>query len=437
MNEMQTALEIISELNRNGYKAYLVGGSVRDMCMNIPPHDFDIATSARPAEVKSVFQKTFDTGLKHGTVTVVLNNTNFEVTTFRTESTYQNHRKPEKVEFVTDITEDLKRRDFTINAMAYHPDQGIIDPFGGQEDLKKQIIRCVGNPETRFEEDALRMLRCVRFACKTNFSVHEDTLCAITKKRELLTYISKERIYDELTKALLSDHPEHLRLAHDTGLLEMFLPELTACFLTEQNTKYHLYNAGDHILKAVCATPKDKTVRFAALLHDIAKPQSKTTDASGQDHFKGHEEKSADLSVKILHRLKAENKLISDVETLIRNHRAQDYKNKYAVKKKIRSVGMERFPLFLELLKADTLAHNPEFNAPRLAAQQYLLNTYTEISENGEPMEIKDLALSGKDLIDAGFSGSEIGKKLDMLLDFVLQYPEKNTKEHLSERIKL
>lgn len=435
MNEKQTALEIIRSLNRNGHKAYLVGGSVRDMLMQKTPYDFDIATSALPAEVKRIFKKTIDTGLKHGTVTVLEQGASFEVTTFRTESTYFNHRAPDMVEFVSDIQEDLKRRDFTINAMAYHPDEGMIDPYGGQTDLETKTIRCVGDPETRFEEDALRMLRCVRFACKTNFKVHPDTLSAMHKKRALLQHVSAERIYDELTKCLLSDFPERLHVGFETGLFEVILPELHACFLTEQNTKYHLYNAGDHILKAVCTAPKDKTVRFAALLHDIAKPQSKTTDADGQDHFKGHEEKSAMLATDILHRLKAEKALISDVSILIANHRAQDYPDKYAVKQKIRAVGKQRFPLFLELLKADTAAHNPEFTSPRLKAQQYLEQTYLKILQNQEPLEIKDLALSGKDLLQAGYTGTEIGEKLNALLELVLQRPALNTKNALLERI--
>lgn len=436
MDYKNTALKILNTLSRNGFAAYLVGGCVRDMCMALTPYDYDITTSALPAEVKAIFEKTADTGLKHGTVTVIEDQIPFEVTTFRTESTYKNHRKPDKVSFVTDIREDLKRRDFTINAMAYHPEKGILDPYGGQEDIQSKCIRCVGNPYERFEEDALRILRGVRFACKTGFSIHPITFAAMQEKRWLLKHISVERIYAELTKSLCSAYPEKLRLAYEAGIFEVILPALHLCFQTTQNTKYHVYNVGDHILKTVCNCPPDKTVRFAALLHDIAKPQCKTTDTNGQDHFKGHESKSALLAADILRRLKSEKALITDVSILIANHRAQDYPDKLAVKRKMLAVDKARFPAFLALLKADTAAHNPAYNAPRLAAQQVLTQCYAEILKNNEPLEIKDLAISGNDLISAGYQNTEIGQKLNELLDFVLRHPEQNTKQALTERIK-
>ena len=429
MEKRELAIKIIYTLNQKGYAAYMVGGSVRDSYMGIEPYDYDIATSALPETVKKLFPKTIDTGLQHGTVTVIENHIPFEVTTFRTESTYKNHRAPESVQFVTDIKDDLMRRDFTVNAMAYHPEEGLIDPYGGKADISDKIIRCVGNPEERFEEDALRILRCIRFACKTDFSVHPETKSAMRKKSLLLQHISVERIYSELSKCLTSKYPEHLKLGYETGVFAVILPELHRCFLTEQNTKYHLYNVGDHIIKAVCACPPDKTVRFAAFLHDIAKPLCKTTDESGQDHFKGHEQKSAELATQIL------QKLISDVSKLIYNHRAQDYKKRYTVKQKIRAVGKDLFPAYLNLLDADTSAHNPQYNEPRIKATRYLQQIYTEIIQNNEPLYIKDLALSGNDLIAAGYQNSEIGQKLDELLEIVLQYPEKNTKEHLIERI--
>ena len=435
MKKKQAAIQIIHTLNQHGYEAYLVGGSVRDTCMGISPYDYDIATSALPETVKNLFPKTIDTGLKHGTVTVMEEHVPFEVTTFRTEATYKNHRKPESVAFITDIFEDLKRRDFTINAMAYHPEKGLIDPFGGKEDIENQIIRCVGKPEERFEEDALRILRCIRFACKTNFSVHTETKNAMREKSHLLKHISAERIYAELSKCLTSAHPEHLKLGFETDVFAVIMPELHQCFLTEQNTKYHIYNAGDHILKVVCACPPDKRVRFAALLHDIAKPLCKTTDESGQDHFKGHEQKSAELADRILHRLKAEKKLITDVNTLICNHRALNFKTRYAAKQKVRAVGKDLFSDFLALLDADTAAHNPQCIDLRVQATDYLKQVYKEILQNNEPLCIKDLAIDGKDLLQAGYYNAEISKKLDELLELVLQYPEKNTKQQLIERI--
>ncbi|MBR4030147.1 MAG: CCA tRNA nucleotidyltransferase, partial [Clostridia bacterium] len=244
MNILKAGEKILSTLNKAGYSAYFVGGYVRDKMMGNTPSDIDIATAALPHEVKRLFDHTIDTGLKHGTVTVILDDIPFEVTTYRVENDYENHRKPKSVKFVSDIEKDLSRRDFTINAMAYHFEDGLIDPFGRQNDIKNKIIRCMGNPLKRFEEDALRMLRCIRFACQTDFQIEEKTLCAIKEKAHLLKVISKERIFAEFVKSLTSKHPEHLKVCHETGLFEYFLPEMSICFKTPQNTIYHLYNVG-------------------------------------------------------------------------------------------------------------------------------------------------------------------------------------------------
>lgn len=436
MNAWKNAEKIIEKLNEKGYAAYFVGGCVRDKLMHKTPADIDIATSVIPQEIKNIFPKTIDTGLKHGTVTVLEGGQAFEVTTFRTEGGYVQHRKPENVSFVQDVREDLKRRDFTMNAMAYHPEEGLIDPFGGRQDIEKGIIRCVGNAVQRFEEDALRMLRCVRFACQTGFEVEKETKAAVSERKHLLCYISAERIYAELIKCLLGDFPMAFYLSYETGLLEMFLPELFRCFETPQNTKYHLYDVGGHILHAVAASPKDKCVRLAALLHDVAKPLCRTTDEKGTDHFYGHEQKSAEMAEQILARLKADHKTKNCVVSVIRQHRWRNAPDSFSVKEKILSVGKENFPVLLDLMDADTAAHNPEETTVRRQWMADIRRIYQEILENKEPLSVKDLAVCGSDLLELGYRGTEIGDKLQALLLEVLRNPEQNKREILLERLK-
>jgi len=311
-----------------------------------------------------------------------------------------------------------------------------VDPFGGRQDIENKILRCVGNAEDRFEEDALRMLRLVRFACKTDFDVEQKTLEAVRKKAELLKFISVERIYTELTKAICSDYPERFVLAHETGLMKYFLPELSRCFETEQNTKYHLYDVGTHILKTVCQIPPYKEARLSALLHDIGKPQRKTTDKKGADHFYGHEKKSSEMAHDILNRLKAENSTKKAVCTVILNHRWDKGEvTKKAVKDKILAVGKKNFPLLLDLMDADTFAHNPEFTVLRREAMIRVREIYEEIIKNGEPLCIKDLKINGKDVQDMGYSGEKIGEVLEKALLIVLENPELNDKKILTERL--
>lgn len=436
MKTLKVGENILSTLNKAGYSAYFVGGYVRDKMMGNTPSDIDIATAALPDEVKRLFDHTIDTGLKHGTVTVILDDIPFEVTTYRVEDSYENHRKPKSVRFVNDIEKDLSRRDFTINAMAYHFKDGLIDPFGGKNDIKNKIIRCVGSPLKRFEEDALRMLRCVRFACQTNFEIEEKTLCAIKEKAHLLEFISKERIFTELVKSLTAKYPEHLKVCYETGLFEYFLPEIKACFETPQNTIYHLYNVGEHILKAVCKTPRDKVVRLSALFHDIGKPLCRTTDEFGSDHFKGHEQKSAELANEILKRLKCDNKTIESVCKIISCHRWTKTPSMQSVKEKIIDVGKENFQNLLYLMEADTGAHNLDAVKSRVQAMLEVREIYEEILEKNHPLDFNDLNISGDDLIKMGYSGKEIGEKLNMALCMVLENPNLNSKEILTERFK-
>ena len=251
INIPQKAAQILKTLNAAGYEAYVVGGCVRDSILGREPGDWDITTSALPEQVKELFRRTVDTGIQHGTVTVMMDKEGFEVTTYRVDGEYHDGRHPDAVTFTRSLEEDLKRRDFTINAMAYHPEHGLVDLFGGMEDIGKRIIRCVGNPVERFTEDALRMLRAVRFSAQLGFTVEENTKAALARMSGNLEHVSAERIQTELVKLLVSDHPDYLRTAWETGLTREFLPEFDACMETEQNTPHHCYTVGEHILKVL------------------------------------------------------------------------------------------------------------------------------------------------------------------------------------------
>lgn len=272
INIPQKAEQILHILNEAGYEAYVVGGCVRDSILDRVPGDWDITTSALPEQVKELFHRTVDTGIQHGTVTVMMGKEGFEVTTYRVDGEYHDGRHPDAVTFTRSLEEDLKRRDFTINAMAYHPEHGLVDLFGGMEDINRKIIRCVGDPVERFTEDALRMLRAVRFSAQLGFTVEENTKAALARMSGNLEHVSAERIQTELVKLLVSDHPDYLRTAWETGLTREFLPEFDACMETEQNTPHHCYTVGEHILKSLTEIENDRLLRITMLLHDIAKP---------------------------------------------------------------------------------------------------------------------------------------------------------------------
>ena len=258
--------EIILKLNKEGFEAYIVGGCVRDILMDRIPSDWDITTSAKPEEVKRIFPRTYDTGIVHGTVTVVMNKSHFEITTYRIEGIYEDYRRPKEVSFTNNLEEDLSRRDFTMNAIVYHPQEGFIDPMGGIIDIENKIIRCVGDPSKRFEEDALRMLRGIRFSSQLNFNIEEETYNAIKDNAALISYISAERIKEELDKMLMGDFTDKLVLLYETGILKYILPELHKCFKTEQNHPHHVDNVGIHTLKSVEAVDKILNLKWVMLI---------------------------------------------------------------------------------------------------------------------------------------------------------------------------
>lgn len=429
------AKTIMKTLRDNGFSAYIVGGAVRDMLMEKNPHDFDIATSALPSDVKRLFRRTIDTGLLHGTVTVIENNIGYEVTTFRTDGEYTDSRRPESVEFIRDIEGDLSRRDFTINALAYNEKEGIVDLFSGREDLKNGIIRTVGEPEKRFTEDALRMLRAVRFAAVLGFEIEEKTAKAIKKCSPLIRRVSAERIRDELNKILMSKNPEILFLLHDFGLLKILLPEVEACIGVMQKNKYHIFDVYNHIIHTVKNTPNDLVIRWAALLHDIGKPLCSSTDANGTIHFYGHHRESVKMANDILHRLRMDTSTISDVLVLIENHDVRIENSPPGVKRMMAKTGQTLFEKLLVLQEADNKAKNVKYFNEKKKKLVETYEIYKLVLAENQPYNISDLIVNGRDLIKIGFKpGRELGDTLKRLLDEVIINPDLNRREYLLER---
>lgn len=425
---------IIDRLQKYGYEAYAVGGCVRDALLGRVPNDWDITTSAKPEQVKAVFKRTIDTGIQHGTVTVLEDHIGFEVTTYRIDGEYEDGRHPKQVQFTPDLKEDLRRRDFTINAMAYSPETGVVDIFGGQEDLKAGIIRCVGSSMERFQEDALRIMRAVRFAAQLGFSIEEDTYQSIKKMAPNLKKVSAERIQVELSKLLLSPHPICFRQLYNTGITAMILPEFDAAMDCPQNSPYHCYSVGEHTLEVIAHTPSDLPLRLAGLLHDLGKPSVKTTDENGRDHFYGHPEVSEKMARKVLRRLKYDNHTIDRTCRLVRFHDYRIMPERKNVRKAVNKIGNDLFADILAFQRADASAKPVEIYK-RVAVELDQIETiYRDIQEKQECTSLKMLAVTGKDLINAGMKpGKELGQVLDQLLRHVLEYPEDNVKETLLE----
>ena len=431
--------KIIGVLQEAGFEAYAVGGCIRDSLLGRTPNDWDITTSAKPMEVKALFSHTIDTGIQHGTVTILLDREGFEVTTYRIDGEYEDGRHPKEVSFTGSLEEDLKRRDFTINALAYNETAGLIDIFEGQKDLKDGIIRCVGNAEERFTEDALRMLRATRFSAQLGYRIEENTLAAIHKLAGNLEKISAERIQTELLKLIVSPHPDYLRTAYECGVTKVFFPEFDLAMETSQNHPHHCYNVGEHILHSLLEIPADKVLRLTMLLHDIAKPQCLTVDEKGITHFHGHEGLGAEMSRVILRRLRMDNDTTDKVCRLVRFH---DYGNGVApdrriVRRAVNKIGEDLFADFLLVKKADLLAQSMYLREEKLSNLAAWDACYREIREAEECVSLRTLAVNGKDLIAAGLQpGRELGDILKQLLDEVLENPEKNEKDYLISRAK-
>lgn len=435
INIPKGASQILRRLEEHGYEAFVVGGCVRDSLLGKQPHDWDITTSALPPEVKALFGRTIDTGLQHGTVTVLMAGEAYEITTYRVDGEYLDGRHPSKVTFTASLEEDLRRRDFTINAMAFSESTGIRDFFGGADDLEKGVIRAVGDPFERFGEDALRIMRAVRFSAQLGYEIEDNTLKAMKELAPTLRKISAERVAAELEKTLLSPHPEKLRLAYECGITAVVLPEFDRCMETPQNNPHHMYNVGEHTIHAVENARPDRVLRLALLLHDFGKPDCLTTDEKGIDHFYGHPEVSAALANQILRRLKYDNLTRNKVVTLARYHDRAVRHTQPGVRKAVIRIGEDLFPLWLEVKKADALAQSTYRREEKLAELEKIRRMYEKILENGDCLSLKGLAVSGNDLIAAGMKeGREVGRILGVMLEDVVSTPEHNTREYLLDR---
>ena len=418
---------ILDKLKSNGFDSFVVGGAVRSALMDLEPDDYDITTSAKPEQIKSIFINTVDIGITHGTVGVIIDHKLYEVTTFRIESDYKDKRRPDSVVFVDDLLKDLSRRDFTINAMAYSHSTGVIDPFGGTSDIKECIIRTVGDPLMRFGEDALRMLRAVRFCAKLGFELEPNTYDAIKKCSELICKISSERIRIELEKILLSDGFHHIRTLKDTGLLEYFMAPLSRCFDTPQKNIRHTKD-----VSTVASVPKEPVLRWAALLHDIGKPDTLSIADDGEHLFYAHALRSADLARDILNSLMFSNDQKHDILALIKHHDSKIQPMPAAVKRIVRIVGRDLFLKLLVLKRGDVYAQNPDMIKMRLAYIDNIEKIYKHIQDTKQAITLDDLQIDGRDLIAIGYSpNKQLGEVLEALLLAVIEKPELNEREVL------
>ncbi len=430
----QDVSKIIHILENAGFEAYAVGGCVRDSLLGREPSDWDITTNALPNQVKTLFPRTIDTGIQHGTVTVMMHHVGYEVTTYRVDGEYEDSRHPKDVTFTADLVEDLKRRDFTINAMAYNDTSGIVDVFGGMEDLEHKMIRAVGDPKERFTEDALRMMRAVRFAAQLGYEIEEHTLVAIQEMAQSLTKISAERIQVELVKLVTSDHPEHMLLLYEAGITNVIMPQFDRLMETEQNNPHHCYNVGMHTIHAMEHVRPDKVLRLTMLFHDMGKPDTKTTDEDGIDHFHGHVLQSQAYAKQLLRQLKFDNDTLNKVTKLAYRHDWKISPNAKSVRRVLNELGEEMFLLLLEVKEADTLAQSMYQRHEKLEELRELSEIYDQVKQQQECFQLKDLAVTGQDLIALGIApGPKIGELLHQLLELVLDAPEKNNKENLLE----
>lgn len=428
------ANEIIHTLQDKGYEAYLVGGCVRDSILKRPIHDYDITTSAAPDEMLEIFQdkRIIETGLQHGTITIVIDDEPYEVTTYRIDGNYSDSRRPDKVTFTKSLEEDLKRRDFTINAIAYNDEVGLVDPFNGMEDIKYHKIQCVGKPEDRFSEDALRILRAIRFASQLGFVVDSDVSLNIHKMYKNLENISIERINSEFCKiAASSDFCVQMVLYHE--VFSLFIPEIKDMFGFQQNNPYHIYDVWNHTVHAIEYCESDDLVtRLAVFFHDFGKPHCYQDGEDGIRHFKGHGRVSADMTDKIMKRLRFDNDTREKVVELVYYHDATFEVGKKYIKRWLNKIGEEQFKRLLNIRRADIKAQADRNQGTRLQKIDNIGYILEEVLQDDECFSLKDLAVNGKDLIEIGYKpGKEIGNTLNCLLRLVIEGVYPNKKDEL------
>lgn len=430
--------EILHRLTAAGFQAYAVGGCVRDSLLGVLPGDWDICTSALPEETEACFPdlRVVETGLKHGTVTVILSGVPYEITTFRSDGNYLDHRRPQQVNFVRTLKEDLLRRDFTINAMAVGLDGALQDPFGGQQDLKDGVIRCVGDPDTRFSEDALRILRGLRFASRLGFSIAPETAAAMERQKKLLAYVSGERIYKELTGILTGTYAQAV-LERYGSVLTAVLPELQPSMGFLQHNPFHNRDVWQHTLEALGKSKPDPIVRWALLLHDLGKPYCFTVDDRGIGHFYGHPQRSMELAEGIFDRLHGDKKTRDTVCLLVRDHDREAPANEKNARRWIARYGRETVQLLLEVKRCDCLAH---VDTPKTRARYDNLMEMTrlilKLLENESCFSVRELPVKGGDVIALGVpAGPQVGQLLERLLEAVLDGTCPPEREALLERL--
>lgn len=429
---------ILNILYNRGYEAFVVGGCVRDALLGITPHDWDICTDAKPDEIKNAFKEfnTFDSGIKHGTISVVFNKEVYEITTYRIDGNYNDNRHPEKVTFTDSIVMDLSRRDFTVNAIAYNEMSGLVDPFNGQKDIINKKIRCVNNPDKRFNEDALRIIRALRFASTYGFDIEKETSEAIIRNRELLNNIAVERINVEFTKLICGIDSENI-LNKYRDVISVFIPELSVEFDYNQNNRHHNLDLWHHTIRSVDFIEPDKALRLSMLLHDIGKPECKTTDEKGESHFIGHSAVSADMSRVILKRLKYPSNLIDECVCLIKNHDIRYSGSPRQLKRLLEKIGESRTEKLFKIFRADIMAQSDYEKPKKLSLVDLAEKDFYDILENEQCFSLKQLAVNGSDMIAAGIkNGKLIGDTLRKLLDMVINDEIENNRKLLLKKAK-
>ena len=417
-------------LEQAGFAAYAVGGCVRDALLGRTPHDFDLCTDARPEQTRAVFSgyPLVLAGEKHGTVGVVTPEGVVEITTFRQEGGYGDNRRPDWVDFITDLREDLARRDFTVNAMAYSPARGLADPFGGRQDLERKILRAVGDPDTRFREDSLRILRGVRFCAAYGLTPDPETEAAMLRQAHLMEHLARERVFEELNRLLPKiNAPQLLRFA---PVLAAVIPELGPMIGFDQHSPHHAYDLYTHVAHVVEAVPGEPVLRWAALLHDIGKVPTFTRDENGRGHFYGHAQAGEDMAEQVLRRLKAPTALREQVKQLIGLHMTRLEPEKKRLRRMLNRLGTDTVLRLLDLQEAD-MGSKGTGTAEEMGQFAPVRELLAEILAEDSCLSLKDLAVNGSDLMALGYSGREIGRELDRLLELVLEETLPNTREAL------
>ena len=431
---INTAVQLLEE---RGFEAYTVGGCVRDSLMKTKPDDWDMTTSAAPDEIIDVFKsfRVIPTGIKHGTVTVIIDETPIEITTMRIDGKYTDNRRPEEVTFTKSICEDLSRRDFTVNAMAFNKKSGITDPFGGQTDIRNSLIRCVGNPDRRFGEDALRIIRALRFASVLGFEIESETSQSIFRNYRLLSNVAKERIRVELVKLLCGKNVEKILLDY-REIIFFLIPQLKASDGFEQHTKFHIYDVWTHTVKVVASVENSPVLRVAALLHDIEKPSCFRLDENGTGHFKGHPQKSSETAYKILKDLRFSNAEIKSICDIIALHDERPDGDRIKTAHLCSEYSADTVKSVMKFIKAELYAKNPCYIEADSKKCDLAIAQIDEIEQSNIPMKVSELDVNGNDLIEIGIKPESIGAILNDVLNAVIDEKINNSKNEILQYIK-